>query len=195
MTVTATGAHDFKFSIDRGGTFTDVYAEFLDAGGKQQQRVLKLLSVDPANYPDAPREGIRRVLEVETGKPHPRDVPVDTSLISSIRMGTTVRRRIFRLIKAPMAGRDAVLPVGGTGWGLELGPPGRWPARLGRAVRRVGRHPLRAPTPTPVRYEALGAPESMLHDMAHSLQEPHPRDPRRWLRTRCWSARASAPRS
>jgi hypothetical protein len=26
-------------------------------------RVLKLLSVDPANYPDAPREGIRRILE------------------------------------------------------------------------------------------------------------------------------------
>ncbi len=30
-------------------------------------RVLKLLSVDPANYPDAPREGIRRVLEEVTG--------------------------------------------------------------------------------------------------------------------------------
>jgi 5-oxoprolinase (ATP-hydrolysing) len=26
-------------------------------------RVLKLLSVDPANYDDAPREGIRRILE------------------------------------------------------------------------------------------------------------------------------------
>jgi 5-oxoprolinase (ATP-hydrolysing) len=24
---------------------------------------MKLLSVDPANYPDAPREGIRRILE------------------------------------------------------------------------------------------------------------------------------------
>lgn len=35
-------------------------------------RVLKLLSEDPSNYPDAPREGIRRVLEEVTGIPHPR---------------------------------------------------------------------------------------------------------------------------
>jgi hypothetical protein len=35
-------------------------------------RVLKLLSEDPANYPDAPREGIRRILEEVTGRPHPR---------------------------------------------------------------------------------------------------------------------------
>lgn len=49
----------FKFAIDRGGTFTDIYARC--PGGKV--RVMKLLSVDPANYPDAPREGIRRILE------------------------------------------------------------------------------------------------------------------------------------
>ena len=53
-------------------------------------RVLKLLSVDPANYPDAPREGIRRVLEAVTGKAHPRNRPLDTSRLESIRMGTTV---------------------------------------------------------------------------------------------------------
>lgn len=53
-------------------------------------RVLKLLSEDPGNYPDAPREGIRRVLEEVTGVPHPRDRPLDTSRIASIRMGTTV---------------------------------------------------------------------------------------------------------
>lgn len=53
--------------------------------------MLKLLSEDPANYKDAPREGIRRVLEEVTGQPHPRDVPLDTSRIISIRMGTTVR--------------------------------------------------------------------------------------------------------
>uniref|UniRef100_M4B3E8 5-oxoprolinase n=1 Tax=Hyaloperonospora arabidopsidis (strain Emoy2) TaxID=559515 RepID=M4B3E8_HYAAE len=52
--------------------------------------VIKLLSEDPANYPDAPREGIRRVLEIMTGIQHPRDKPVDTSRIQSIRMGTTV---------------------------------------------------------------------------------------------------------
>jgi 5-oxoprolinase (ATP-hydrolysing) len=49
----------FQFAIDRGGTFTDVYARC--PGGKV--RVMKLLSVDPANYSDAPREGIRRILE------------------------------------------------------------------------------------------------------------------------------------
>lgn len=49
----------FQFAIDRGGTFTDIYARC--PGGKI--RVMKLLSEDPANYPDAPREGIRRILE------------------------------------------------------------------------------------------------------------------------------------
>lgn len=52
-------------------------------------RALKLLSVDPQNYEDAPREGIRRILEQLTGKKHPRDEKLDTSRISSIRMGTT----------------------------------------------------------------------------------------------------------
>lgn len=49
----------FRFAIDRGGTFTDVYAVCPDG----RERVAKLLSVDPKNYPDAPREGIRRILE------------------------------------------------------------------------------------------------------------------------------------
>lgn len=49
----------FQFAIDRGGTFTDIFARC--PGGKI--RVMKLLSEDPANYPDAPREGIRRILE------------------------------------------------------------------------------------------------------------------------------------
>eukprot|EP00878_Enallax_costatus_P038299 GHUV01043494.1.p1 GENE.GHUV01043494.1~~GHUV01043494.1.p1 ORF type:complete len:278 (+),score=63.93 GHUV01043494.1:146-979(+) len=81
---------DFHFSIDRGGTFTDVFAQVPDGRGGSTYRVLKLLSEDPSNYPDAPREGIRRVLEEVTGVPHPRDVPLDTSRIGSIRMGTTV---------------------------------------------------------------------------------------------------------
>jgi len=50
----------FKFSIDRGGTFTDIYAKC--PNGKVH--VMKLLSVDPTNYSDAPREGIRRILEI-----------------------------------------------------------------------------------------------------------------------------------
>ncbi|XP_017878802.1 5-oxoprolinase isoform X2 [Ceratina calcarata] len=74
----------FEFAIDRGGTFTDVYAKC--PGGRI--RVMKLLSVDPANYEDAPREGIRRILEQETGKKI--DGEIDGSSISWIRMGTTV---------------------------------------------------------------------------------------------------------
>lgn len=59
--------------------------------GKQEDDViLKLLSVDPANYPDAPLEGIRRLLEKLTGKPIPRGEPLDTSNIEYLRMGTTV---------------------------------------------------------------------------------------------------------
>ncbi|XP_029101963.1 5-oxoprolinase isoform X2 [Scleropages formosus] len=76
----------FDFAIDRGGTFTDVFARCPDG----RERVLKLLSHDPQNYKDAPTEGIRRVLEEETGRSFPRDQPLDPSLIGWIRMGTTV---------------------------------------------------------------------------------------------------------
>ncbi|XP_072458758.1 5-oxoprolinase isoform X2 [Notamacropus eugenii] len=76
----------FQFAIDRGGTFTDVFAQC--PGGRV--RVLKLLSEDPANYQDAPTEGIRRILEQESGVTLPRDQPLDTSHIAWIRMGTTV---------------------------------------------------------------------------------------------------------
>jgi len=34
--------------------------------------VIKLLSVDPNNYPDAPVEAIRRVLEKATGNKYPK---------------------------------------------------------------------------------------------------------------------------
>ncbi|KAI1307267.1 5-oxoprolinase [Halotydeus destructor] len=76
----------FEFAIDRGGTFTDVYARC--PGGKI--RLVKLLSQDPTSYPDAPREAIRRVIEEETGVKIGRDEPIDPAHISWIRMGTTV---------------------------------------------------------------------------------------------------------
>lgn len=57
---TSTMGHKFKFAIDRGGTFTDIYAKCPNG----EVRVMKLLSVDPTNYSDAPREGIRRILEM-----------------------------------------------------------------------------------------------------------------------------------
>eukprot|EP00898_Chlorokybus_atmophyticus_P008691 jgi/Chlat1/8823/Chrsp91S09254 len=80
-----------RFCIDRGGTFTDIYAEVFDAqGNPSEERTLKLLSVDPSNYGDACVEGIRRILEDVTGAKLPRNKPVDSSRIDSVRMGTTV---------------------------------------------------------------------------------------------------------
>ena len=82
------GDGKFHFAIDRGGTFTDVHCKLPNG----TELVSKLLSVDPANYDDAPTEGIRRILDTHdpTGKKYPRGQVVDTSLIGSIRMGTTV---------------------------------------------------------------------------------------------------------
>ncbi|GJT96584.1 5-oxoprolinase [Tanacetum coccineum] len=82
-------AHEGKlrFCIDRGGTFTDVYAEI---PGQPEGKVMKLLSVDPSNYEDAPVEGIRRILEEYTGNKIPRTSKVPTENIEWIRMGTTV---------------------------------------------------------------------------------------------------------
>ncbi|KAI5344408.1 hypothetical protein L3X38_012285 [Prunus dulcis] len=76
-----------RFCIDRGGTFTDVYAEI---PGQPDGQVLKLLSVDPSNYDDAPVEGIRRILEEFTGKKISRASKIPTDKIEWIRMGTTV---------------------------------------------------------------------------------------------------------
>ncbi len=76
----------FRFSIDRGGTFTDIYAE---VPGEPGFRVVKLLSEDPGKYADAPREGIRRILQEVTGQPFPAE-GFDSGPIEWIRMGTTV---------------------------------------------------------------------------------------------------------
>ncbi|TQB70395.1 hypothetical protein MPDQ_000609 [Monascus purpureus] len=73
-------------SIDRGGTFTDVHA--IVPG--RPDIILKLLSVDPAHYKDAPTEGIRQILEMVTGQPHPRGQPLELDHIGCLRMGTTV---------------------------------------------------------------------------------------------------------
>ncbi|KAL5560314.1 hypothetical protein UlMin_036525 [Ulmus minor] len=83
----STNADKLRFCIDRGGTFTDVYAEI---PGHPDGRVLKLLSVDPSNYEDAPVEGIRRILEEFTGEKITRTSKIPTDKIEWIRMGTTV---------------------------------------------------------------------------------------------------------
>jgi 5-oxoprolinase (ATP-hydrolysing) len=76
----------YRFSIDRGGTFTDIYAE---VPGQPGFKVVKLLSEDPRNYDDAPREGIRRILSESTGIDIPKN-SVPAEMIEWIRMGTTV---------------------------------------------------------------------------------------------------------
>ncbi|KAF7190799.1 hypothetical protein HII31_07958 [Pseudocercospora fuligena] len=87
--VNGTSTKGIRIAIDRGGTFTDCVGN--PGTGKMEDDVLiKLLSVDPQNYDDAPLEGIRRLLEKFTGKDIPRGEPLDTSKIESIRMGTTV---------------------------------------------------------------------------------------------------------
>lgn len=75
-----------RIAIDRGGTFTDVWAKI----PKQSEINFKLLSVDPQNYPDAPAEGIRRVLNDYYGRDVPFGTPIPKDDIASISMGTTV---------------------------------------------------------------------------------------------------------
>jgi 5-oxoprolinase (ATP-hydrolysing) len=58
--------------------------------GRKGDVILKLLSVDPDKYADAPTEGVRQILEIASGKSIPRGEPLDLSDIESIRMGTTV---------------------------------------------------------------------------------------------------------
>nr|NUR36642.1 5-oxoprolinase [Sphingomonas sp.] len=64
----------WTFSIDRGGTFTDVVARSSDGC----LRVEKLLSENPGQYEDAALEAIRRVVAEEGGD------------VAEVRMGTTV---------------------------------------------------------------------------------------------------------
>ncbi|GMH58093.1 hypothetical protein TL16_g02533 [Triparma laevis f. inornata] len=77
---------------DRGGTFTDVYAVIPTS--PPTPLVTKLLSEDPANYKDAPTEGIRRILSKydtpSSNIPYTRSICINSSKITSLRMGTTV---------------------------------------------------------------------------------------------------------
>ncbi|KAL1620899.1 hypothetical protein SLS54_005829 [Diplodia seriata] len=83
---TSSAKQPVKIAIDRGGTFTDVWAR--QEGHRDV--VLKLLSVDPQNYDDAPTEGIRRVLSIIRNQHIPRGVPLPKDDIEFVRMGTTV---------------------------------------------------------------------------------------------------------
>jgi hypothetical protein len=58
--------------------------------GRKNDLVFKLLSVYPDLYPDAPTEGVRRILEDATGTSIPKGQELDLDPVESIRMGTTV---------------------------------------------------------------------------------------------------------
>lgn len=77
--VTLTKEPQWRFAVDRGGTFTDIIG--LDPAGRFH--LLKLLSVCDA-YPDAAMAGIRRILNLSPS------VPLPEEMISGIRFGTTV---------------------------------------------------------------------------------------------------------
>ncbi|KAI9932480.1 hypothetical protein ASPWEDRAFT_55596 [Aspergillus wentii DTO 134E9] len=81
-----TDSGKITISIDRGGTFTDVHA--IVPG--RPDIILKLLSVDPGHYQDAPTEGVRQILELVTGESFPRGQPLKLDRIGCLRMGTTV---------------------------------------------------------------------------------------------------------
>jgi 5-oxoprolinase (ATP-hydrolysing) len=70
----------WQFSIDRGGTFTDIVAR----GPDGRLITHKLLSDNPESYADAAIAGIADLLGVSRGAPLP------AGLIGSVKMGTTV---------------------------------------------------------------------------------------------------------
>ena len=105
----------FRFSIDRGGTFTDVYAELPCEPGFA---VVKLLSEDPENYEDAPREGIRRILAKYDATAVSVDGTIDAGKIEWIRMGTTVATNALLERKGAPTG---LLITAGFGDVLQIG--------------------------------------------------------------------------
>jgi 5-oxoprolinase (ATP-hydrolysing) len=71
---------DWQFWIDRGGTFTDIVARRPDGALATH----KLLSEDPARYPDAALAGIRHLLGLGA------DDAIPVARIEAVKMGTTV---------------------------------------------------------------------------------------------------------
>ncbi len=102
----------FRFSIDRGGTFTDIYAET-----PKGPRVLKLLSENPDHYSDAPLEGIQRILRAVKGTGE-----IDPGCIEWIRMGTTIATNALLEKKGA---RTALIITKGFGDLLRIGKQNR----------------------------------------------------------------------
>lgn len=110
----------WRFWIDRGGTFTDIVAA--DPDGAIHTH--KLLSENPAQYPDAAIAGIRVLLNVPDG------APVPTDRIAHIRMGTTVATNALLERKGE---RTLLVTTRGFGDALRIGYQNR-PDLFARAI-------------------------------------------------------------
>ncbi|KAE8552313.1 hypothetical protein EYB25_006207 [Talaromyces marneffei] len=117
-----------RISIDRGGTFTDCVCKVTG----QDDIVIKILSVDTKNYPDAPTEAIRRVFEKYHGRPVPRGTELDLKDVEWIRMGTTVATNALLERKGE---RTAFLVTAGFRDILQIGNQSR-PYMFDLAIRR-----------------------------------------------------------
>ncbi|KAL3481116.1 Hydantoinase B/oxoprolinase-domain-containing protein [Aspergillus californicus] len=152
-----------KISIDRGGTFTDCVCRV--AG--QADIVVKILSVDTRNYPDAPTEAIRRVLENYYRTSIPRGTELDLKDVEWIRMGTTVATNALLERKGE---RTAFLVTAGFKDILQIGNQSR-PYMFDLAIRR----------PDPLYTDVFEVPERVVLGQCSdsqlrsiSLQHPQP---------------------
>ncbi|KAJ5597125.1 hypothetical protein N7450_003583 [Penicillium hetheringtonii] len=124
----AAHSRPLRISIDRGGTFTDCVCKVEG----QDDIVIKILSVDNKNYPDAPAEAIRRVLEIYSGTSIPRGTELDLRDVEWIRMGTTVATNALLERKGE---RTAFLVTAGFKDILQIGNQSR-PYMFDLAIRR-----------------------------------------------------------
>lgn len=123
----ASPGRGIRIAIDRGGTFTDCVGEH-----NGRRIIIKLLSEDPANYGDAPLEGIRRIMSHFLGRDIPRGEALDTTHIDSIRMGTTVATNALLERKGE---RMALVVTRGFGDCLAIGNQSR-PRIFDLAIRK-----------------------------------------------------------
>lgn len=121
-----------RIAIDRGGTFTDAWAQ---VPGRHQDVVLKVLSQCPDEYEDAPTECIRQILEIATGASISKETPLDLSPVESIRMGTTVATNALLERKGE---RVALIITKGFRDILEIGNQAR-PHIFDLSVRRMSK--------------------------------------------------------
>ncbi|MFI1093603.1 hydantoinase B/oxoprolinase family protein [Streptomyces sp. NPDC020917] len=103
-----TGGRAWQFWVDRGGTFTDIVARRPDG----RLVTHKLLSENPARYPDAAVAGIRHLLGLSDGEAFP------AGEVEAVRMGTTVATNALLERKGE---RVALVVTRGFGDALRIG--------------------------------------------------------------------------